>query len=127
MIEIINNSTNNPSININPTNKVENVNVPVITNQVENIKINDDWWYPSKNGKKRILWAGTHIHQSNGYSRVMYYITKYLGNYDDIELTVYGFQNFNQNQNQTFLRSDVNPSVITVSYTHLTLPTIYSV
>ena len=112
MIEIINNSTNNPSININPTNKVENVNVPVITNQVENIKINDDWWYPSKNGKKRILWAGTHIHQSNGYSRVMYYITKYLGNYDDIELTVYGFQNFNQNQNQTFLRSDINPSVI---------------
>jgi hypothetical protein len=57
MIEIINNSTNNPSININPTNKVENVNVPVITNQVENIKINDDWWYPSKNGKKRIMFV----------------------------------------------------------------------
>ena len=48
----------------------------------EEIIINNNWWYPSKNGKKRILWAGTHIHQSNGYSRVMYYITKYLGNYE---------------------------------------------
>jgi len=70
------------------------------------------WWYPSKNGKKRILWAGTHIHQSNGYSRVMYYITKYLGNYDDIELTIYGFQNFNICDGQKLIRNEINSNVI---------------
>jgi len=70
------------------------------------------WWYPSKNGKKRILWAGTHIHQSNGYSRVMYYITKYLGNYDDIELTIYGFQNFNVCEGQKFIRNEINSNVV---------------
>jgi len=73
---------------------------------------NNGWWYPSKNGKKRILWAGTHILQSNGYSRVMYYITKYLGNYPDIELTIYGFQNFNTCDFQKNLRNEINPSVI---------------
>ena len=70
------------------------------------------WWYPSKNGKKRILWAGTHIHQSNGYSRVMYYIAKYLGNFEDIELTIYGFQNFLMSDGQKALRNEVNPNVI---------------
>jgi glycosyltransferase involved in cell wall biosynthesis len=70
------------------------------------------WWYPSRNGKKRILWAGTHIHQSNGYSRVMYYITKYLGNYDDIELTIYGFQNFNICDGQKLIRNEINSNVI---------------
>ena len=52
-----------------------------------------NWWYPSKNGNKRILWCGTHPIQSNGYSRVMYYISKYLGKYKDIELKIYGFKN----------------------------------
>jgi glycosyltransferase involved in cell wall biosynthesis len=111
MIEILNSSNNSDiisniqSLNINEQKKEEEKPL-IITNNDPN------WWYPSKNGKKRILWAGTHIHQSNGYSRVMYYITKYLGHYDDIELTIYGFQNFNQNQNQTFLRSDIHPSVV---------------
>jgi glycosyltransferase involved in cell wall biosynthesis len=113
MIEILNTSDNNDIIsniqNLDLEKKPEEPlppQPPIIANNDPN------WWYPSKNGKKRILWAGTHIHQSNGYSRVMYYITKYLGNYEDIELTIYGFQNFNQNQNQTFLRSDIHPSVV---------------
>ena len=39
--------------------------------------------------------CGTYpIGTSNGYSKVVYYISKYLGIYEDIELTVYGFQNF---------------------------------
>jgi glycosyltransferase involved in cell wall biosynthesis len=113
MIEILNTSNNSDIIsniqNLDLEKKPEEPlppQPPIIANNDPN------WWYPSKNGKKRILWAGTHIHQSNGYSRVMYYITKYLGNYEDIELTIYGFQNFNQNQNQTFLRSDIHPSVV---------------
>ena len=78
----------------------------------DKVIIDNNWWYPSKNGKKRILWAGTHIHQSNGYSRVMYYITKYLGNYEDIELTIYGFQNFNTCTDiQKLLRNEIHPSV----------------
>lgn len=51
---------------------------------------------PSSN-KLRVLFCGTYpIGQSNGYSRVVYYIAKYLGLKTDIDLTIYGFQNFKQ-------------------------------
>jgi len=72
----------------------------------------DSWWYPSKNEKKRIMWCGTHPIQSNGYSRVMYYISKYLGKYKEIELTIYGFQNFNNVGGQEVLRGDIPKNVI---------------
>jgi glycosyltransferase involved in cell wall biosynthesis len=72
----------------------------------------ETWWYPSKNEKKRIMWCGTHPIQSNGYSRVMYYISKYLGKYKEIELTVYGFQNFNNVGGQDILRGDIPKNVI---------------
>jgi glycosyltransferase involved in cell wall biosynthesis len=71
----------------------------------------DNWWKPSENGKKRIMWCGTHPIQSNGYSRVMYYISKYLGKYSDIELTIYGFQNFNKLSGQDILRGDIPSNV----------------
>lgn len=55
----------------------------------------NSWWKPSQNGKKRIMLCGTYpIASSNGYSKVVYYISKYLGLYENIELTIYGFQNF---------------------------------
>ena len=73
---------------------------------------NLNWWYPSKNGKKRIMWCGTHPIQSNGYSRVMYYIGKYLAKYKDIELTIYGFQNFNNVGGQDIIRGDIPKNVI---------------
>ena len=72
---------------------------------------NQKWWYPSLNGKKRIMWCGTHPVQTNGYSRVMYYIGKYLGKYKDIELTIYGFQNFNKLNGQDILRGDIPSNV----------------
>jgi len=54
----------------------------------------DGWWKPSNNNKKRVMLCGTYpIGTSNGYSKVVYYISKYLGIYEDIELTIYGFQN----------------------------------
>ena len=71
-----------------------------------------NWWKPSSNGKKRIMWCGTHPIQSNGYSRVMYYIGKYLAKYKDIELTIYGFQNFNILGGQEILRGDIPKNVI---------------
>lgn len=47
--------------------------------------------------KTRVLFCGTYpIGQSNGYSRVVYYISKFLGKKGDIALTIYGFQNYNQ-------------------------------
>ena len=70
------------------------------------------WWHPSTNGNKRVMWCGTHPIQSNGYSRVMYYISKYLGKYKDIELTIYGFQNFNNVGGQEVLRGDIPKNVI---------------
>lgn len=71
----------------------------------------ESWWKPSANGKKRIMLCGTYpIGTSNGYSKVVYYISKYLGTYDDIELTVYGFQNF-ANTSGASIRNDIPPSV----------------
>ena len=72
---------------------------------------NNDWWYPSKNGKKRIMLCGTYpIGASNGYSKVVYYISKYLGIYEDIELTVYGFQNIKCADSYA-IRNDIPESV----------------
>ena len=69
------------------------------------------WWKKSYNGKKRVMLCGTYpIGTSNGYSKVVYYISKYLGKYEDIELTVYGFQNVN-NTNDKDLRNDIPSSV----------------
>jgi glycosyltransferase involved in cell wall biosynthesis len=63
------------------------------------------------NGKTRVMVCGTYpIGQSNGYSRVVYYISKYLGLKDDIQLTIYGFQNYNQTKGSQ--RNDIPPSVI---------------
>jgi glycosyltransferase involved in cell wall biosynthesis len=107
-----NDTTSNDNTLINNTSNIttSNDNI-VIVNEIVNNN-NSSWWYPSKNGKKRILWAGTHVHQSNGYSRVMYYIAKYLGNYEDIELTIFGFQNFNICDSQKYIRNEINDNVI---------------
>ena len=99
-------------IEVKEDNKIEVKEDNKIEVKEDNNNNNNSWWYPSKNGKKRILWAGTHVHQSNGYSRVMYYIAKYLGNYEDIELTIYGFQNFNICDSQKFIRNEINERVI---------------
>jgi glycosyltransferase involved in cell wall biosynthesis len=60
--------------------------------------------------KTRVMLCGTYpIGQSNGYSRVVYYISKYLGLKEDIQLTIYGFQNFKQTTSQ---RNDIPSNVI---------------
>ena len=59
----------------------------------------------------RVLFCGTYpVGQSNGYSRVVYYIAKYLGMKENIKLTIYGFQNFRQATTAT--RNDIPESVI---------------
>jgi len=61
--------------------------------------------------KLRVMLCGTYpIGQSNGYSRVMYYIAKYLGQKQDIQLTIYGFQNFRQTT--TSQRNEIPKTVI---------------
>lgn len=63
-------------------------------------------------GKTRVMICGTYpIGQSNGYSRVMYYISKYLGRKEDVELTIYGFQNYKQTAGSQ-ARNDIPSSVI---------------
>lgn len=60
----------------------------------------------------RVMFCGTYpIGQSNGYSRVVYYISKYLGLKKDIKLTIYGFQNYNQTPGSD-QRSDIPKDVI---------------
>jgi len=66
-----------------------------------------------KSDKLRVLLCGTYpIGQSNGYSRVVYYIAKYLGRHqDDLQLTIYGFQNFKQTTGVD-VRNDIPSNVI---------------
>ena len=60
----------------------------------------------------RVMLCGTYpIGQSNGYSRVVYYIAKFLGAKPDVRLTIYGFQNYNQTSGAE-ARRDVLKDVI---------------
>jgi len=69
--------------------------------------VQEKWWKPSSTGNKRIMLCGTYpIGTSNGYSKVVYYISKYLGLYEDIDFTIYGFQNF-ANTNGASIRNDI--------------------
>lgn len=77
----------------------EKVDKPIAINQSiygNNTTLSStSWWKPSTTGNKRIMICGTYpIGTSNGYSKVVYYISKYLGVNEDIDLTIYGFQNF---------------------------------
>lgn len=57
--------------------------------------VSKGWWKPSTTGNKRVMLCGTYpVGTSNGYSKVVYYISKWLGTHEDIDLTIYGFQNF---------------------------------
>lgn len=42
----------------------------------------------------KVLLCGTHPYQFNGYSKVVYELSKDLCKHDDIKLYIYGFQNF---------------------------------
>jgi glycosyltransferase involved in cell wall biosynthesis len=44
--------------------------------------------------KTRVLFCGTHAAQNNGYSKVVYEISKRLAEYKEIDLHVFGFQKF---------------------------------
>ena len=45
----------------------------------------------------RVVLCGTHPSQFNGYSKVMFELSSALIKYNDIELFIYGFQNFYKN------------------------------
>lgn len=67
---------------------------------------------PEKDTRLRVMFCGTYpIGQSNGYSRVVYYIAKYLGLKKDIRLTIYGFQNYQQTHGSD-QRNDIPKDVI---------------
>ena len=80
-----------------------------IENESNEIIKSSSWWY--KSNKKRVLFCGTYpIGTSNGYSKVVYYICKYMGIYDDIELTIYGFQNVN-NTKGSEIRNNISSNI----------------
>jgi glycosyltransferase involved in cell wall biosynthesis len=90
--------TNNIKVDVKD-NVLTTSNIQELNNvNIENKLIEDhsiSTWKPSTTGNKRILFCGTYpIGQSNGYSRVVYYISKFLGEKNDVDLTIYGFQNF---------------------------------
>ena len=57
----------------------------------------------------RVLFFGTHPKQFNGYSKVVYEISNLLCKNKDIELGVFGFQNYFQNDNH---RKDIAPEIV---------------
>jgi glycosyltransferase involved in cell wall biosynthesis len=94
------------NVKINPKLKKDSTTVesviPNITQQLISRKPGD---------KYRVMVCGTYpIGQSNGYSRVVYYICKYIGRKEDIQLTIYGFQNYNQTKGHQ--RNDIPEGVI---------------
>lgn len=48
--------------------------------------------------KTKVLFFGTHPLQFNGYSKVVYELSKCLAKKDDIDLTIWGFQNYYKNE-----------------------------
>ncbi len=78
-----------------------------------NIKTNNETSFTNQDDSRlRVMFCGTYpIGQSNGYSRVVYYISKYLGLKKDIRLTIYGFQNYQQTQGSD-QRNDIPKDVI---------------
>ena len=67
---------------------------------------------PVDDKRLRVMFCGTYpIGQSNGYSRVVYYISKYLGLKKNIRLTIYGFQNYKQTFGSD-QRNDISEDVI---------------
>ena len=55
--------------------------------------------------KRKVILCGTHPDQYNGYSKVMFELSKELSTYGDIELYIFGFQNFYKNTNHKTERS----------------------
>ena len=53
----------------------------------------------------RVVICGTHPNQFNGYSKVVFELSKYLELYDDIELFIFGFQNFYNNEEHAIERN----------------------
>lgn len=67
---------------------------------------------PPGDDRLRVMFCGTYpIGQSNGYSRVVYYISKHLGLKKDIKLTIYGFQNYQQTHGSD-QRNDIPSDVV---------------
>jgi glycosyltransferase involved in cell wall biosynthesis len=99
-----------------------NISSPIIRNTIyvgewsiksivnERNQIKKKW--DIKSDKKRVLFAGTHpIGQSNGYAKVVYYISKNMGKYEDIEFTIWGFQNFQNTAGGKQARGDIPSNI----------------
>lgn len=74
-------------------------------------KLTENRWNAKNGDQVRVLFCGTYPINANGYSKVVYYMAKNMAKYDDIKLTIYGFQNFGQTMGQS-LRSDIPENVI---------------
>lgn len=51
--------------------------------------------------KRKVLLCGTHPKQFNGYSKVVFELANEIAKYDDIELTIFAFQNFYSEDDHT--------------------------
>jgi len=60
--------------------------------------------------KTRIIFCGTHIQQYNGYSKIVYEVLDKLAIYNDVEITLFGFQNFYKNKTHINIRK-LNPNI----------------
>ena len=75
----------------------------------EKKQVEEKW--NSKSDKLRILFCGTYPKASNGYAKVCYYISKWLGTYKDISWNVWGFQNYGQVHSGNAIRNEIPETV----------------
>ena len=62
---------------------------------------------PMTSKKTKIMLCGTHINQYNGYSKVVYELAKRWAEDKNVELTLFGFQNFNNGRSHRTLPANV--------------------
>jgi glycosyltransferase involved in cell wall biosynthesis len=68
--------------------------------------------------KTRVLLCGTHVAQNNGYSKVVYELSKRLSTYNDIDLHLFSFQKFYNNPQHEEERKLPDNVVIYDVYAH---------
>jgi len=62
--------------------------------------------------RRKVLLCGTHPKQFNGYSKVMYELSRELCKYEDIDLHIFGFQNFYSDEDHT--KERILPDKVTI-------------
>lgn len=98
----VGNNDNETSDNLVVSNKVDEIvndkkesdpTFNILTMSSNDLKSDNE----KKSTKTRVLFCGTHPRLYSGYANVVYNLVKRLAGHDDLDITLWAFQNFKQN------------------------------